>query len=331
MKKFYLKKPALLAALSVALITVSCGLAITELTFSTHTLKQGEELTITTKFERPDDQYQNNENLYVYYAVRVPDDWDTSVMLKAKDDTEYEGQILNSQDIEFENSEFYSKLMELSYPRDGYKWLAYQSTKTYTISGQPATAVLVLTAGNTIGTYELDVIAGSSKSSPVELLTESGEINYDLAFNYTDDNKNYKGDGTKYNVFQEYLANASTLSDDEIESRKFALENIKVNGNPISPADIPNHNSNFNRTVEVTENAGIDDVTGDVAEVNVVAVDGGVEVEAQDAVATVYSVTGTVVDSRAVNGIARLNAQRGLNIVKVQTLAGTSTSKVIVK
>ncbi|MDE5635871.1 MAG: hypothetical protein K2I52_06160, partial [Muribaculaceae bacterium] len=67
------------------------------------------------------------------------------------------------------------------------------------------------------------------------------------------------------------------------------------------------------------------------ADVNVVAVDGGVEVEAQGAVATVYSVTGTVVDSRAVNGITRLNAQRGLNIVKVQTLAGTSTSKVIVK
>ncbi|MDE5635645.1 MAG: hypothetical protein K2I52_04995, partial [Muribaculaceae bacterium] len=75
-----------------------------------------------------------------------------------------------------------------------------------------------------------------------------------LAFNYTDDNKNYKGDGTNYNVFQEYLANASTLSDAEIESRKFALENIKVNGNPISPADIPNHNSSFNRTVEVTVN-----------------------------------------------------------------------------
>ncbi len=331
MKKFYLKKPALLATLAVALVAVSCGLAITELTFSTHTLQQGEELTITTKFERPDDQYQNNENLYVYYAVRVPEDWNTSVMLKATDNTEYEGVHLNSQDIEFENSEFYSKLMELSYPRDGYKWLAYQSTKTYDISGQPATAVLVLTAGNTIGEYELDVMAGSSKSSPSDMLTDGGEINYDLAFNYTDENKNYKGDGTRYNVYQEYLANASTLSDAEIESRKFALENIKVNGNPISPADIPNHNSNLNRTVKVIVNTGIDDVTGDVAEVNVVAVDGGVEVEAQDAVATVYSVTGTIVDNRAVNGKAHLQAMKGMNIVKIQTPSGITAVKVLVK
>lgn len=157
-------------------------------------------------------------------------------------------------------------------------------------------------------------------------------------------------DGIKYITFQEYLLNAATISKEEIDSRKLSLANIKVINKgveySISPMDIANYPGmyikpedqgvitpmpDFNRTVDVTVNTGIDDVVNDVTGVNVIAVDGGVEIEAQGAVATVYTAQGMMVDSRAVNGVARLNAAKGLNIVKVETLAGTTVTKVLVK
>lgn len=348
MKKFYSRKPAIIASLvAVVLIAVSCGLTITELTFSSHTPMQGEELTITTKFERASTdpkQYANYNNLYLYYGVRVPEDWSTAEMITAVD-TETGNEPVK---FKFEDSEFYAKLLELSYPKEGYKWIGYQSVERYSVLGQPTVSSVTLKVGSKLGSYVVDIAAGSSASAPADMLNEDGSIKYDVAFNNNNDNNMI--DGVKYITFQEYLLNAATISKEEVDSRKLSLADIKVINKDveysISPMDIANYPGmyikpddagkitpmpDFNRTVEVTVNTGIDDVTSDVAEVNVVAVDGGVEVEAQGAVATVYSVTGTVVDSRAVNGIARLNAQRGLNIVKVQTLAGTSTSKVIVK
>lgn len=347
MKKIYLKKSAVIAAIVVAIIAVSCGLTITELTFSSHSLMQGEELTITTKFGRASSdaqQYANYNNLYLYYGVRVPEDWSTARMLTATDAETGKEPV----EFEFEDSEFYAKLLELSYPKEGYKWIGYQSKERHSVYGQPTVSSVTLKVGNAVGSYVVDIAAGSSQSSPAEMLDTEGGIIYDIAFNNNNDNNMI--DGIKYITFQEYLLNAATISKEEIDSRKLSLANIKVINKgveySISPMDIANYPGmyikpedqgvitpmpDFNRTVDVTVNTGIDDVVNDVTGVNVIAVDGGVEIEAQGAVATVYTAQGMMVDSRAVNGVARLNAAKGLNIVKVETLAGTTVTKVLVK
>jgi len=362
MKKFYFKKPAILAAFAVALVAVSCGLTITELKFSSHTPMQGEKLTVTSKFERAStdgQQYANYNGLYLYYGIRVPEDWTTAEMLKAVDKETNKEPV----QFEFEESEFYSKLMQLSYPREGYKWLAYQSKERYDVHGQPTTSTLVLSVGNTLGTYDLDIACGSSSSDPKELLDANGEINYKLAFNSNGNNKKETDaynlqtiNEVKYIGFQEYLVNASTISKAEVDNRATALADIKVNVPvsgvdvmvPITPCDIANYRGmyissedkdkitpvpEFDRTIKVIENpnTGIDEVIGNVADVNVAVVDGGVEIEAEGAVATIYDVTGIVLDSKAVNGVARLSVRPGMCIVRVVNGANTTVTKVLVK
>ncbi len=330
MKKFYLKKSAIAAALSAVLLgVVSCGLAFTEITFSSHSVEQGKSVTITAKFERPNDEYQNNENIWVYYGVRVPEDWSTAEMPKIVDITEYNGAVLNTEEYELEESAFYTKLMEVSYPREGYKWIGYQSKEVKSVYGQPATATLVLNAGQTLGSYEIDFIAGSSKSAPAEMLDANGDLNYEIVFSYTDEQKYINGQ--QYKVYQEYLANASTLSNDEIDARMLALSHITVGGLPISRMDISNVNPEFDRHVDVVINTGVDDVTADVQDVEVNVVAGGIEVEAEGAVATVCNLSGAIVGSVAVNGVSHISVSNGLYVVKVQTLKHVTCTKVVVK
>lgn len=144
--------------------------------------------------------------------------------------------------------------------------------------------------------------------------------------------------------FQEYLAMVSTLKSTEIEARKLSLANIMVNGLPISPMDVAHYQGKvpgekekemptINNEVEVIENTntgGIETVV-DGGKVNVVAVDGRIEVEAEGGIATVYDMTGSIIDTKVVNGAATLEARKGMCIVRVVNGAQSTVQKVIVK
>lgn len=344
MKKIYLKKSAILAALAVAFIAVSCGLTFVEITFSTHEPMQGETLKIVTKYKRVEGDYTNNKNIWLYYAIRVPQDWESAEALKAwdeaivKDENTGEESTVSHTDYEFETSKFYSTLLDEAYPREGYKWIAYQTTKQYDVNGQPTEATAELKVGQTLGTYQLDIVSGSSTSSPDELLKPDGTIDYDLAYNLLGENNvNLKDiNGVKHISFQEYLLNVSTITEAEIEARKLSLAHIKANGYPITPLDIPNkgatpQGANMELTVIENTNAGIDEAVADGSKVNVVAVDGRIEVEAEGGIATVYDMTGSIIDTKVVNGAATLEARKGVCIVRVVNGARATVQKVVVK
>ncbi len=337
MKKFYLKKSAIVASLVVAFIAVSCGLIITEFTIDNHTPMQGENITVTAKIERDGAEFQNNADIYLYYGVRVPNDWEV-ISLKVIDNQ----LMADPKKFEFEDSKFYSKLMEVSYPREGYKWVAFQTKEKQTIAGEPTNAELVLKVGQALGKYEIDVMGGSSSTEPSKMLLANGDLDYNLAFNNKNDNNTIKGQ--LYMCFQEYLAMVSTLKSTEIEARKLSLANIMVNGLPISPMDVAHYQGKvpgekekemptINNEVEVIENTntgGIETVV-DGGKVNVVAVDGRIEVEAEGGIATVYDMTGSIIDTKVVNGAATLEARKGMCIVRVVNGAQSTVQKVIVK
>ncbi|MBD5366516.1 MAG: hypothetical protein HDR82_05845 [Bacteroides sp.] len=340
MKKNYFK---VAAAGMLVFLMVACGLRFTDITFSSHSIEQFSNLTIDMKLERNGD-YQNNDNLYLYLGARVPADW-SAVEMTATDVNAIAGP---GEPIEFENSEFYAALLELSYPKDGYKWVAFQAKEiTANLSGEPLNATITLKAGVSMGDYVIDLMGGASKSTPAELYS-NGTINYDLAFNnWGNNNDGLKTiNGKKYVSCQEYLFNASTLSKAEIDARAESLDYIDVlcptDGvrYPITPSDVVNYpnkpnedaapDPDFDRTVKVTAAAGIDEVY-ESSLIDVKAVNGGVEVTANGGVATVYDLAGCILATEYVNGTATIATRPGVCIVRVIEGNRTLVNKVIVK
>lgn len=319
------KLRAFVATAALALVVVACGLKISEVTFSSHELKSGENLTITTKFDRADSEYQNNEGIYLYYGVRVPSEWTVAEMLKATDTN----SMMGDSEFEFEESEFYSKLMNLCYPKDGYKWIGFQTLEPKTIAGEPTVATVTLATAGAAGEYELDIVAGSSKNAPIELLTENGEINYELIFN----NKKTLED-TDYNSFAEYLANAATLTEEEVEARKYSLKDITANGLAISPCDVANkrvEGLDLKVKLEASQDeTGVADVVADGVEVKAIS-EGVIVKTTGTAQVVVCNAAGNVIDENVVNAEGILKAQQGVCFVTVVAEGKTTTYKVIVK
>ena len=341
MSKKFIKSAA--AGLLLFLM-VACGLEFTEITFSSHAIKPGDTLTIKTKLERPNSEYDGNKNVWLYFAVRVPEDWTTAEMLTDTDICEFNGNILQTKHHEFENSEFYAALLELSYPKEGYKWLAYQTTEVVEeIYGQPVTTELVLKSGFATGDFRIDIMGGSSKSSPKDLYKD-GAIDYDLAFNNWGTRNetlpmgNIKNiNNTNYVSCQEYLFNASTLTKEEINARAEMLADIKVKCPadglfyPVTPSDVANPTPDFDLNVNVAStNTGVDEVY-ESTEIDVKAVKGGIEVTANGGVATVYDLAGRIIATQFVNGTATIATRPGACIVRVTEGNRSAVSKVIVR
>ncbi|MDE7472702.1 MAG: T9SS type A sorting domain-containing protein [Muribaculaceae bacterium] len=351
MKKNYFK---IAASGLLVFLMVACGLEFTEIKFSSHAIYPGDQLTIDMKLERPNgantDWVQGNFNYYYYLGVRVPQDWTTAEMLTAKDSKWMGG----TTEFKFEDSEFYAALLELCYPKAGFKWLAYQTTEPYQINGEPTDATLVLKSSESTGEFRLDFMGGSSKSKPSDLYS-NGAINYDLAFNNTGNLKVI--DGTKYVSCQEYLFNASTLTQEEIDGRETALFDIKANGYPITAMDVVNYEeknnslkeaylkdeektdddkakvkiTNLDLTINVaTTNTGIDEVY-ESSLIDAKAVNGGIEVVANGATATVYDMAGCIIATEFVNGDVTIAARPGAYIVRIIEGNRSLVNKVIVK
>ncbi|MDE7387423.1 MAG: hypothetical protein K2N28_09835 [Muribaculaceae bacterium] len=341
MKKNYFK---IAAAGVLVFLMVSCGLMFTEITLSSHKLDAGDTLTISTKLERPKgDDYTNNKNMWMYFGVRVPMDWTTEEMLTVVDECAIKTETSGIYNYNFENSDFYAALLELCYPKEGYKWLGYQSkVKAAEIFGEPMTTELVLKVGDAGGKYDLDIMGGCNATDPIQLYYQ-GQINYDLAFNnFGENNQNLKEfDGVKYVSCSEYLFCATTIGNEEKLARQTALKDIKVKGYPITPNDLINQTSgnvgndaakniDVDLSVEVVAGAGVDEIYAS-SEIDVKAVKGGIEVTSNGGVATVYDLAGRILATEFVNGTATIATRPGACIVRVVEGNRSAVNKVIVK
>lgn len=269
MKKFLLPKKHWLPFIFIGLMAVACGLRITKVEFSTHTPEQNSTITVTATLEANGDN--NEADYYLLYAIRVPNDW--------------AGEGLNvtlaTGAIEMVECEAYAKFCDYCYPREGYKWVGYQSIKQ-TKQSNAITAAVNLKVGEAIGNYTLDIMGGGWQKEPAELLKD-GEVNVDMAFGHNLDftgtatNKN-EAAGTPATVFHssEYLFNTSTISEAESNARKDAMlaagRQITVEGEtmPIVPdiANIAEKEGDkpvIDMSVNVQEGAGVANVAVDAA------------------------------------------------------------------
>lgn len=253
MKNNYFKKSLWPGVVLCSLILMACGLKITQVTLSSSEIKQGEEITVTARYERGGMEWGNNHGIYLLYAIRVPTDW-TNV-------GELEG-INNYSDgntsYEFEESPAYTALAEFSFPKENYKWIGFQTKNTVDItaaddSDDNIITTLTLRSGNQPGNYHLDIISGCFNYDPSILLKDDGKVDINAAFG---NNYNFSAavtpkeytdaDGNTITMFQfsEYLVNSGTISQAELDTRRLALMDYSatVQGKtyPITPSDLGN-------------------------------------------------------------------------------------------
>ena len=261
MNKFLLPAKCVLALAFVSMLLVSCGLKITSIVFSTHEPEQGAVLTVTSTLEPTD--HNNQAEYYLLYAVRVPEDWSGEDLAVT----------LESGSPEMMECAPYAQLCQFCYPREGYKWIGYQSVSK-TQQGNRITAAVDLKVGEPMGSCTLDIMGGGWKKDPAELVNANGEVNLELAFgnnlDFTEPCTN-KDDatGTPATLFHtsEYLFNASTISKAENEARRSALSaahTLTLYGLTLPIAtEIANIAEGFDMSVNVKEGAGIEGVNAD--------------------------------------------------------------------
>lgn len=266
MKKIYSLRKSVLPFLFLAVMAVACGLRITKVEFSTHEPEQNSTLTVTATLAANGDN--NEDDYYLLYAIRVPNDW-AGEKLNVK---------LETGDIEMIECESYAKFCDYCYPREGYKWVGYQS-KEVTKQSHNITAAVDLKVGMTMGDFTLDIMGGGWKKDPANLLKD-GEINLELAFGNNLDftepatNKN-EAAGIQPSVFHssEYLFNTTTITEAECNARKTAMSsahNLTAYGMtmPIAPdvANIAEKEGDkpvLNMNVTVKAGAGVANVAVD--------------------------------------------------------------------
>ena len=217
MKKKYSSKLARMGAALCAFLLVACGLKITNVTLSANEIDAEGEVTVTTQFERADDEFDNNHGIYLLYAIRVPSDWTCAKALDA---------VVNHNGEEnayaFKESNAYATLAEFCFPKDGYKWIGFQSTDKVDLdldkaSGENVISNVTLKAGKTGGDFKLDIIAGSFPNDPALLLTADGKVDVNIAFGRKSDfnaadPKTLSDGTTKVFGFSEYLVNCATIT-----------------------------------------------------------------------------------------------------------------------
>ena len=223
MKKFLLPNKCWLALAIAAVFMAACGLKISWIKFSTHEPAPGSVMTIKANFVQEGDN--NPADYYLLYAVRVPKDWDGKG-LKVIDNT-------NATPVEvvMKGCEQYAQFCEYCFPKEGYKWVAYQSESAKK-QGSNSDAIVELAVGEAIGDYTIDIVAGGWMYDPSELV-KNGEINLDVAFGCNNDRSDYsKDDGSTYFKSSEYLFIAGTISDAEYKNR---IEVMKKSGEKATP------------------------------------------------------------------------------------------------
>ena len=337
MKKFYVTKPAIFASAFLALVMVACGLAITSIDVKSE-VETGEEFVMTVNLNKAStdpQQWAWTSNNWIYFGVRVPESWSATKLVAT--DTGDNASAENNT-LSFENSEAYAKVLEFSFPcADGYKWVAFQSVKQYDIvCEEGVTAAVTLVVGETLGKFNLDVVAGgSTRIAPTDMLKENGEVNLNVVYGNNVDGGAALSDAKDALITSEYIMNFGTISNGVIADRinYFKQNNITatVAGQtlPIQPSIANIYNKPV--TVTVTKSTGIESVVAD-SSVEVNAGEGCVNVVADGMVtATIYNVAGRMIDSAVVNGEATLRAEKGVCLVVIAKNGKETVKKVLVK
>ena len=216
MKKFLLPNKCWLALAFVALLAVGCGLRITSVEFSTHEPEAGSTMTVKANLKANGDNQQ--DDYVLFYAIRVPSDWEGLGLTVDN----------GGNAVEMTTCEQYAQLCEFCYPRDGYKWVGYQSTSLHKQAGEMS-ATVELKVGQTNGDYTLDIMGGGWKFDPADMIKD-GEVNIDYAFGHNlkrDGEASNKNEGagipaTRFHT-SEYLFNTSTISAAENQAREDAM------------------------------------------------------------------------------------------------------------
>ena len=212
----------------------------------------------------------NADNFYLLYAIRVPQDWNGTTLAVENKDGE------TPVEIAMDACAPYAKFCEYCFPRDGYKWIAFQSKEARN-QGANNDATIKLAVGSKLGDYTLDIVAGGWKADPAQLLKEDGSINLEKAFgnnlDFSDsstDKNDATGQPATYFKSSEYLFIAGTIGNDEYEARKTAMKSQTITIHnmtlPIGP-DIANFTQDQNMKVTVKENpnTGIEGVDAEAA------------------------------------------------------------------
>ena len=332
---------------------VACGLKVSKVVLSTHEPEQDTVLTVETSFVRAGD-YQGE--YYMLYGVRVPNDWSCAQMLTAVNNYSDNGVMKEGATVEFKESESYAALLELCYPRNGYKWIAFQSLKKHTFTlaenstDDNVTSTVGLRVGTEMGDYSIDIVAGGWETDP-SLMLDKGKLVLNAAFGMNtgmdEANQTVTVDGVSCYKTSEYLMNCGTLSAAEISERSKALLDEKVtitDKNGTSTKSISPYQENglsddeiaaLNLNVKVVENAGVESVSAeDVVEVKD-AGNGMVEVFGcgmNGAAVKVYDMAGALkAESVVASGYASVNAGAGACVVVVNNGGNRVVKKVVVK
>lgn len=202
----------------LAIVAVACGMKFISIDLNNKTPMQGATVTLTAKLEEildhGDDQ-NIKDNFYQLFAVRVPEDW-TGVSAKATPDE------TSGTNYDMIVSKPYADFCEFCFPREGYKWVAFQSEGGIK-QGEKAKVVAKLKVGNAMGDYTLDVLAGGWLKNPKELFLDNGDVNLILAFGNNYKFEDFSVKDNKYFNSSEYLFIAGTISDEEYKARREAV------------------------------------------------------------------------------------------------------------
>lgn len=307
MKKNSTTKLAWMGVTLCACLLVACGLKITKVTLSSNAIEKNGEVTVTTQFERADGDFDNNSNIYLLYAIRVPSDWTYTEALEAI--STHNGV---TDTFEFEESKPYATLAEFCYPKSGYKWIGFQTKQQVTLTcdnnGQDnVITTLTLKGGEKSGNYKLDIISGSFPRDPSILLAANGSVDVNVAFGRKTDfeaaDPKTLSDGTQVFGFSEYLVNASTISPAEkLAAEKTLLSyTADVNGvtYPIS-GGVDIGNGLTDQEIAALE---LNVIVGDPTSVSTIEV-------AEDDNAPVYNLQGMKVADTSVPGIYIRNGKK---------------------
>lgn len=332
MKNIFTVKKSLWLMAFVALLITSC-FKLTSVVLSTNQIEQFETMTVTSTVVNAHFGAIDND-AFGLYGIRIPADWKVENVTAVNK--------YGNETVEFTGTpcDFYAALLQHCYPRDGYKWVAYQTEYVkYKLAqfedGTESTAdnvvvTATLKAGETLGDYSFDVVMGSSTKSQLE---DNYSVNEDGSYDFSrtlNDFEEKEGGVIEYKKKPiDNLLETGTISDLErfVQNQELA-KNDEYPGiaNPITDQQL---NVSVIRNTTSLEEAAAGDL-------HIIGDRGGIRVILQDAAdnaeVAIYNVEGKMVDSKVVAGSeALLKAAKGTCIVKVVKGDKKIVKKIFVK
>lgn len=330
MKNIFTSKKSLWLVAFVALLVTSC-FKLTSVVLSTNQIEQFKTMTVTSTVVNAHFGAIDND-AFGLYGIRIPSDWNVENVAAVNK--------YGNEKVEFAGTpcDFYAALLQHCYPREGYKWVAYQTEYVkYKLAqfenGQESTAdnvvvTATLRAGDKLGEYSVDVVMGSSTKSKLE---DNYSVNEDGSYNFSRTLNDFE---EKDGVIEykkkpiDNLLETGTISDLEryVQNQELSKnEEYPGIANPIADQEL---------NVSVIQNTtGVEQVSD--SDLRIVGDRGGIRVvleSADDAEVAIYNVEGKMVDSKVMaGGEALLKAAKGSCIVKVVKGDKKIVKKIFVK